>query len=117
MRALVVFHNNGTHPLSFLLKEGFKHVFVVVEVNRYWISVDGKEGVLGIDTVVDTDYDLITFYEDHGFTVVETEQCEAPNLSPLSITSCVGLVKAVLSMRSMAITPWQLYKHLRRERT
>ena len=114
MRALVVFHDKGIGFLSRFLKPGFRHCFVAIRNGNYWIMVDGLNGVPSIEVVAPADFDLATYCRDKGFTVVETKQRGTVPRSPFSVANCVGLVKAVLCIRSMVITPYGLYKHLRR---
>lgn len=115
MRALVVFHDRGTGFLSRFLKPGFRHCFVVIHNGNYWIMVDGCEGVPLVQVTAPGDYDLAAFWREAGHTVIETEQRTIVPWSPLAIANCVGICKAVLCVRSIAITPYGLYKHLRRE--
>ena len=113
MKALAVFHDHGSHISARFLKSGFRHVFVVVESGNYWIMIDGRAGVPVIEAVAAGGFDLARFYRDQGFTVIETEQRITVPQSPFAIANCVGLSKAVLSVRSCAITPWRLYKYLK----
>ena len=112
--ALVVFHGHGCHVLSRFLKPGFSHVFVAVRDGDYWISIDMRAGVPAIEVVAPGGFDLAAFYRDEGFTVIETSQRRKAPRAPFAIANCVGHVKAILCIRSFAITPWRLYKHLRR---
>ncbi len=114
MRALVVFHNHGCHILDPLLKPGFRHVFCALETGDCWISVDSRAGVMVIEAVAPAGYDLATFYRAEGFTVIETTQRSTPLRAPLVVSNCVGCVKTILGIRCAAVTPWRLYKHLRR---
>lgn len=115
MKALVVFHNHGCHILDPLLKPGFRHVFCALESGDCWIMIDSRVGVMVIEAVAPAGYDLATFYRAEGFTVIETNQRSKPLLAPLVASNCVGCVKTVLGIRCAAVTPWRLYKHLRRE--
>lgn len=114
MDALVVFHGHGCHVVSRLLKTGFSHVFVAVRAGEYWISIDMRAGVPVIEAVAPGGYDLAAFYRDQGFIVIETSQRDKPLRGPFAVANCVGNVKAILSLRSSAITPYGLYRHLRR---
>ena len=114
MKALAVFHQHGCHILDPFLKPGFRHVFVVVETGDYWVLIDSQAGVMTIEMVAPATYDLATFYRAEGFTVVETSQRSQPTRGPFSVANCVGFVKTVLGIRSAAMTPWQLYKYLRK---
>lgn len=106
-----MFHGNGAHPLSWVLKPGFRHVFAAIRSDNCWIVIDSAEGLpFFCATQVD---DLAGFYRDQGFTVIGIERREA--IRSLAVPSnCVGLVKASVGIRSWAVTPWQLYKHLTR---
>ncbi len=114
MKALVCFHDRGTGFLSRFLKPGFRHCFVAVRNGDYWITVDGCDGVPLIQVTAPADYDLAAFWQEAGHTVIETEQRTTVPRNPFAIANCVGLSKAVLCVRSTAITPYGLYKHLRR---
>ena len=114
MDALAVFHDHGVHILAPWLKPGFKHVFVALRDGDYWITIDAKAGVPAIEVVAPGDYDLAKFYREQGFAVIETQQGAAASRSPLVLANCVGMARAVLGVSTAALTPWQLYKHLRR---
>ncbi len=115
MRALVVFTESSVHPLSFLLKAGFEHCFVVVLSNGNWIRLDGTTGIPEIDYLIGEDFDLAGYFEDQGYRVIETEQNIVPTRTPVILNNCTGLVKAILCIRApFVITPWRLYLYLRR---
>lgn len=114
MKALAVFHGHGCHVLSRFLKPGFSHVFVAVRTGNYWVMIDGRAGVPVIEVVAPSDFDLVGFYRDQGFTVIETQQRALPPRGPFAIANCVGLAAAILSIRSTAITPYRLYRYLRK---
>ncbi len=115
MKAIVVFHSQveRAHPLARFMKPGFWHCFVVVCSDDLWILIDGHMGVPVVKYVAKDDgFDLAAFYRSQGCVVVEMEQREACPVLPLTWRSCVGLVKAVLGVRSWAVTPYQLYRYL-----
>ena len=92
-------------------KQGFVHCFVLVHSggNR-WIKIEGKFGTpcfscVGLNNVA-------SHYRDQGATIVDTTVSRERALSPVVVRTCVGLVKAVLGVRSTALTPFQLYKHI-----
>lgn len=114
MRALVVFGDSHGHPLGWMLKPGFRHVFCAVAARGCWLLIDGRAGVPDIHYLTTDDFDLATFYRAKGYAVVETVQRDEPLRVPLVTVNCVGLVKAALCIRSWAVTPWQLYRHLTR---
>lgn len=117
VKALVVFHDEGSerHPISRFLKAGFRHCFAVLQAGDYWVALDGEAGVPSIRVVTGADFDLAKLYRDAGLTVVETDQRQRPLRAPFVIYNCVGLVKAALCIRSTAITPFSLYRHLLKE--
>lgn len=112
--ALVVFTGEGTHPLSPLLKPGFRHVFCAVRDRDHWCVVDGAEGLPVL--YVGHGDDLAVWYREQGYTVLEVPRRERTR-APFVVASCVGMVKAIVGIRSLAQTPWGLYRHLRRSRT
>ena len=115
MDALVVFHGHGCHVLSRFLKPGFSHVYVAVRDGDYWISIDMRAGIPVIEAVAPGGFDLAVFYREQGFTVVETRQRTTVPRLPFAIANCVGFSKALLCIRApFAVTPYGLYKHLRR---
>lgn len=115
--ALVVFHDLGTHPLSRLLRPGFRHVFACIRAhNRQWLVADSAEGVPHIDIVADADSDLAAFYRGEGFTVVRTRRRGEPYRLPFALANCVGMTKAVLGLHApLTVTPFALYRLLLRE--
>lgn len=115
MRALVVFHDHGTHILAPLLKRGFRHVFAVRLNGQYWIRIDGMSGVPVAEVVAGADYDLAGFYLDEGYEVLEVEVGDKPPRSPLVFANCVGLSKGFLGIRRpFIVTPYGLYRYLRK---
>ena len=79
--------------------------------------MDATNGVPLIKVLERSDFDLAAFYREEGYVVVETEQSPLPIRCPFSVANCVGLIKAALAIRApFAITPWQLYRHLLKER-
>lgn len=116
--ALVVFHDHGAFWFSKRLRWGFRHVFVVIRSNGYWVMLDGRDGVPVLQVVAGADYDLAGFYRrEHGFTVL---QVAAPRLrphSPLMLGTCVGAVKRMLGLRApWVLTPYQLFRYLKSTR-
>lgn len=82
--------------------------------NGLWLLVDGKDGIPAVRYLSDEEFDLAGFYREQGIIVVETEQGKIPPTCPFLWRNCVGLVKAILCLRSFAFTPYQLYKRLTR---
>lgn len=118
LKAIVVFHTDGeAHWLGWLLKRGFGHCFVCLLLNgKYWVRFDGAYGVPVFDVIAGPDFDLAGYYRSQpGHTVLETVQGNLPIRGPAVVANCVGLVKTALCLRApFVITPWGLYKTLRR---
>jgi len=119
MECLVVFHGRGRHPLSFLLKEGFKHCFIAVKTNGCWVEIDALMGTPLIRILTQDDFPLKQFYEEQGFRVVETTQVHN-EISPwnfirsrIILANCVGMVKAILGLNGLIFSPYSLYKRLK----
>ena len=111
MKALVVFVEDNSHPLSWMLKKGFKHCFICLNNDGLWLLVDAAKGVPVVKYLCEDDFDLKNFYTDKGFTVIESEQGKALK-SPLVLRNCVGMVKSVLCKGGFSVTPYGLYKRL-----
>lgn len=115
VRALVVFHDQGTHWAAPLLKPGFRHVFAAVEVGDYWIMFDPREGRPVIEVVAPAGYDLAAFYRKQCFRTrdVRLPPTTEPLRWPYLWANCVGAVKAVIGLRApLVVTPYQLYRRL-----
>lgn len=85
-----------------------------IEHNELWIKVDFRIGIPLIAYMTGNDFDLARFYRDQGFVVVETTQRDTPVTFPLILRDCVGLVKQILCIRGFALTPYALYRQLRK---
>lgn len=112
MRALVAFSGTSDHPLARLLKPGFRHVFCAVASNGLWIEIDQGRGAPSFRYMAEETFDLADLYRKQGHVVIETTQGNALTW-PLGLRTCVGTVKAALCIKSAALTPWGLYRHLR----
>ncbi len=114
-KALVVFHDGGAQWLARFLKPGFRHVYVALLTEHAWIVVEGLKAVPTVDIAASSGDDLKWFFEDHGFTVVETEVREHRTRPTLAVGTCLGLVKAFLGIRKpWIVTPYQLYRYLKK---
>ena len=114
MDALVVFHDHGYGRLRRFLRWGFRHVFIVVLREGYWIALDGRAGLPELRVVAGADFDLAGHYRrQHGFTVLPVRAPRLMPRSPVMLGTCVGAVKRVLGLRApWIVTPYQLYRHL-----
>ena len=112
--SVVLFFDSSMHPLSPLLKKGFRHTMCIIQSGDYWIGVDGRDGLPVLEVLGHTDYDIAAFWRrQDGITVMEVDRGKARDV-PFILNNCVGLVKTVLGLHTTAATPYQLYKFLRR---
>ena len=116
LRAVIIFEDNNDHPLSFLLKRGYRHVWcaVIDETERYWIGHNLLISGYVSTVQADASCDLAEHYRQQGLDVVEIKLPYRRAVGPVMSASCVGVVKQVLGLRSAAFTPWQLRRHLKR---
>lgn len=92
----------------------FRHCFVVVRDDKGpWILINPEGGVPRTSVLGLEDFDVVGFYRGMGLTAIEVERpCEPPRW-PLTLTNCVGMVKAVLGLRApLVLTPYALYRRL-----
>ena len=121
MKAIVSFRNYGNHPLKDLLKTGFKHAVVaVLTPDGYWVEIDSGTGIPSVTVMCGADFDLNQWYEKQGYITVETTQVKKkkfifnPFRGNIFIANCVGTVKSVLGLECICVTPYQLYKRLKK---
>jgi hypothetical protein len=110
-RSLVVFQGDGV-GIARWLRPGFRHCYAVMLVDGYWIALDGRGGLPDIRVVAGEGFDLADFYRDHGFTVIEMEAPRHRSRVPFVARTCVGAVKAMIGIKSWALTPRQLHLRL-----
>ena len=117
-RALVVFSGKADLGWLRLLRPGFRHCFVLLELGGAWVCVNPLAHRTSVEvwSLVPTT-DLPGWLRAQaGLTVVETAVRQPPRRpSPLGIYSCVEAVKRVLGLRARwVLTPGQLHDHLTR---
>ncbi len=98
-----------------LLKQGFRHCFIVMRRDDQWVIFDPLAHQLLIDIVADEPgIDPVIWYTGLGHKVVPcTLTSAAAKVAPVGPFTCVEAVKRVLGIhcRKM-LTPWQLYRYL-----
>lgn len=115
-RALVVFcHDTSIWWLRFL-KQGFRHCFVLIETGEHeWVAIDPLANRIEVTAPIQASLEALSAsFEAHGHrSVCAWIRGNPPLGSPLSLFSCVDLVKRVLRLRQpMIFTPYQLYNYL-----
>jgi len=115
LQALVIFADINDGFRSKLLKPGFKHVFCILKGPNSWLLVDGAKGIPIIQSYAPLDFDIENHFKKEGMKIVPVEVGTSPSVSPFVLRNCVGMVKTVCAIKSFAVTPYQLYKHLMKE--
>lgn len=114
----VVFSDQTDVRLLKCLRRGFRHCYVLLRMGGIWICIDPllhKTEVMRID--LPEDFTLQQWLESQGDKVIRAKREEASPriLLPMPI-SCVESVKRILGLQRLTlITPWQLYKYLKRK--
>ena len=114
MRCLVIFGASNMHPLAWLLSPKHRHVWCAVQDKDRgtWVSYNWHQGLPIINAESASDFDLAAHYRGQGHEVVEIERGTAPVMCPFILNNCVGHVKIVCAIKSLALTPHQLFRHL-----
>jgi len=113
-KAWVVFSDETDLKILKILKRGFRHCFVLLNNGKHWIAMDPLANRTEI-TVPETpiDFDLPLWLKTQGYIVQPARIMSFRSPAPITILSCVELVKRVLGIRKRRIiTPWQLYQYL-----
>ncbi len=117
-RALVVFSGKADLGWLRLLRPGFRHCFVLLELGDSWICVNPLAHRTSVEVwSLDPATDLPGWLRaQEGLTVVETTLRQPPRRpSPIGLYSCVEAVKRVLGLQERwVLTPGQLHDHLMR---
>jgi len=100
------------------LKPGFRHCFLVLEIDGVWVVFDplSHQTRFGLFPAGDA-ATLAAGYEASGCTVAPCLARPAPpKRAPLLPHTCVEAVKRVLGLHARGVlTPWQLYKKLKQD--
>ena len=115
MNALIIFEAANEHPLAGLLDKRHRHVWVAIkdDERNAWTSYNWRDGSPLLRLEGPADFDLSQHYIDQGLEVIaiQTNPDYRP-VGPMLLNNCVGHVKLICGIKSWALTPHQLYKHL-----
>ncbi|WP_029009098.1 hypothetical protein [Azospirillum halopraeferens] len=117
--ALVAFSGAAELWWLRLLRPGFRHCFVVVNDGRHWVLLDPLAPFTDVAVLeVDAAFDLAGWLRARGMAVVPARPRRGlTRPAPWAPFTCVEAVKRVLGLHApLVVTPWQLYRHLVRER-
>ena len=118
-KAWVVFSGQADLPWLKILKDGYRHCYVLLNDGMHWITIDPLSNTMEV-TVHDLplNFDLPLWMKNNGHLIVPANIHHHETQAPWMLFSCVEVVKRVLGIhRRFIITPWQLYKHLQKEQT
>jgi len=117
MSALVIFGRDNAHWAAGILASDCRHVLCAIldEDANMWITHNLDADGLNVSIEADGSFDLKNYYEIHGFDVYAVDyRPEDISYAPFLMNSCVGYTKALLGLRSWAVTPQQLRTYVRR---
>jgi hypothetical protein len=119
MKAYVIFKDTKKW-WGFFLKKGFGHCFLVLQSeNKHLLQLDPLNHRLDIQMFHNfTKVKDITRLFKHCHVVeLETDHITTPNrlFWRCGAFNCVNLVKHMLGVKCFAMTPYQLYKRLKKE--
>ena len=118
-RAWVVFSGQTDLPWLNLLKEGYRHCFVLLNDGRRWITIDPLANYTDIRVHdISSDFDLPRWLQIRGDRILPARIRRKDKQAPCMPFSCVEVVKRVLGIHAKwIVTPWQLYRFLEKEQT
>ncbi|MBO7696905.1 MAG: hypothetical protein J6T10_30110 [Methanobrevibacter sp.] len=115
---VVFFGGNKTHWWTRLLKKGYYHCFIAMDIGcRKWVLIDPVMNYTDFIVVQNDNY-FIKTVADKGYTYIITEPKFILNRKKWHIRpfTCVEVVKNFLGItKPFIFTPYQLYKHIKKE--
>jgi len=115
----IVFKDETDLPWLKILKPGFRHCYAVMNDTKHWIVIDPLSNYTDISVhELPVDFNLPLWIKNQGHTVMRAYAHHPQKQAPIAAYSCVEAIKRLLGIHSMfMITPWQLYKFLRKKQT
>jgi hypothetical protein len=101
-----------------LLKPGFRHCLVALaQPEGGWILLDPMAHVIRV-AAMPARFDPMAWFLAHGLLPVPVRPAApVPRAAPWAPFTCVEAVKRALGIRArFVLTPWQLFRHLTREK-
>ncbi len=118
-KAWVVFSGQADLPWLKILKEGYRHCYILLNDGKHWITIDPLSNYMDVSVhEVPLDFNLPLWMKNRGHIIMPAEIRHVDKQAPWMPFSCVEAVKRVLGIhKSFIFTPWQLYRYLRKEQT
>jgi len=118
-KAWVVFSGEADLPWLKILKEGYRHCYVLLNDGKHWITIDPLSSYMDVNVhELPLDFNLPLWLKNSGNIIMPANIRHINKQAPWMPFSCVEAVKRVLGIhKSFILTPWQLYRFLRKEQT
>lgn len=116
----VIFCNSNSFWWQTLLKDGFKHCFVIIEdYNGNYTFIDANCTNIAVSIIYnlehETDLQEICHKQRCKILTIPTTKLISNKKAPLAFLTCVELVKRVLGIHKRSIlTPYSLYKYIQK---
>ncbi|MBL4720287.1 MAG: hypothetical protein JKY20_04030 [Alphaproteobacteria bacterium] len=117
-RAYVAFGGQTELPWLRLLKQGFRHCFLVLEAPGCWILHEPLSHRTEITVIQAGDgFEPAVWLRHFDYTVIPATVSKPPRTAaPWGPFTCVEAVKRVLGVRDgFILTPWRLHEFLREQ--
>lgn len=103
-----------------VLKSGFRHCFLVLNDGQRWMSVDPLSPYTDIQIYhhIEAKFPLPDWLKARGYKVVQASvNKKHKKEAPWMVCTCVEVIKRILGIHNrFLITPWQLYRHLHKNK-
>jgi len=118
-KAWVIFSGQADLPWLKILKQGYRHCYILLNDGQRWIAIDPLSNYMDVSVHdLPRDFNLPLWMKNHGHIVMPATISRHDKQAPWMPFSCVEAVKRVLGIHERFIfTPWQLYKYLRKSQT
>jgi len=104
---------SDTDEALVVFTEGYGHCFALVKSPAGWICLDGEYGRITLYLDAPPDYDIERYYQSCGCYVVKASLRWARFYSPITLASCVSMIKRLIGLRApFVFTPRQLARKL-----
>lgn len=115
----VVFRSANYKPVKRLFKDGFSHMFLVGTTTGHWVALDPRNSTMKIELIKkkkeDTIEQLLADEECHCLEV-HSKFIDKKwfSFNPFRMFTCVTLCRYMLGLKLFAITPYGVYKKLKK---
>jgi hypothetical protein len=111
----IVFSNETDIRVLKILKQGFRHCFMVMQQGEKWMLIDPRSNKTDIQILPHpSHFNFPRYFTEQGHTVLKVPEMNAPQkiMTPFPV-SCVEGIKRIIGLHKFwVITPHQLYKKI-----